>query len=377
MSAFTDKRVEVQATLASFERMIQDLLAEAGRMLVESGHLPAEEPYSSLLEADRRQIERIGTLRSTHERIVAIGERLAEIAKARAELEHRGRELGAELEPHYRTIGENAFRVFRDNPLIDQEYADIFTPVLDAAEEIKQSRSELARAEAELSEKPFLEKMVLRGRIIVLRNRLSLRESALERLYKDAGRQIAGTDFITTIGDPGLDEAAAPFLDLMDESRRIEQEMAVLDEERASLRSELSGLGVERRPAARISELDHEIEQAESTRRESLIQIATAVAGSDLAQEVGGEAADRFEEIAQARRREEAARDRLARIDAALEAERLSGDRDQVDASMKRKRDQIESITGDINELERKKADLARRIEAAEARRGPVEDLLA
>ena len=376
MSVFTEKRSEVQAELTTLSRNIQDLLAEAGAHIVRSPSLPDEEPHATLTARDAELAARLAELRSTHDRIVAIGDRMGEIGRQRAELERRRKEIGDQLEPHYRTIGENAFRVFRDNPLVDQEYADIFTPVLDAHEELKRAREELDRAESELAEKPFLEKMVLRGRIIVLRNRLTVRESQLERLYRDAGRQIAGTDFITTIGDPGLDEAAAPFLDLMEETRSLDQEIASLDDERESLERELSGLGVERRPGSRIGELDREIEEVEKERQTLLAEIATAVKGSDLVETLEDEVRTALEEVSQTESKLEATQKRLERLDAAIEAERLSGDIDQLDQSIARKRGQIATLTDEIEELEQRKAAIRTRVDEAERTRGPVEDLL-
>ena len=376
MSAFTQKRTEIQAELTSLSRNLQGLLADAGARIARSESLPDEEPYTTLTARDAELAARLQDVRSTRERIVAIGDRMGEVGRQRDELERRRKEIGSQLEPHYQTIGENAFRVFRDNPLVDQEYADIFTPVLDAHEELKQARDELSRAEGELAEKSFLEKMVLRGRIIVLRNRLTARESQLERLYRDAGRQIAGTDFITTIGDPGLDEAAAPFLELMDESHRLDEEIAALDEERASLQGELSALGVERRPASRIGELDNQIEQVEQQRRESLSEIATAVKGSELGETLGDETRAALEEVSRTESQLESTRDRLERLDAAIEAERLHGDMDQLDQSIARKRAQIAALTDEIEKLEQKKAGVRTRVEEAERARGPVDDLL-
>lgn len=376
MSAFTEKRTKTQAELTAVSRTLQDHLVEAGARIVRSESLPNEEPYATLTARDAELAARLQELRSAHDRIVAIGDRLGELGRQRDELEKRRKEIAGQLEPHYRTIGENAFRVFRDNPLVDQEYADIFTPVLDAHEELKQAREELSRAEAELAEKAFLEKMVLRGRIIVLRNRLTVRESQLERLYRDAGRQIAGTEFITTIGDPGLDEAAAPFLDLMDESRRLDQEMASLDAERESLQEELSGLGVERRPGSRIGELDRQIEEAEQERRQSLAEIATAVKGSDLAESLDEEVRAALEKVSQIESELDSTRQRLERLDAAIEAERLNGEIDQLDQSIARKRAQIATLTEEIEELEKKKAATRTRVGEAERTRGSVEELL-
>lgn len=376
MSAFTDKRAEVEARLTTLEQEVHRRLAEAGATLVDAGILPQEEPYATAVERERALDERVRTLESTRERIVAIGERLAEIASAREEREKRRRAIAAEIEPHYATIGENAFRVFRDNPLVDQEYADIFTPVLDAHEEIRQLHGELARAEKEVAEKPFLEKMVLRGRMIVLRNRVAMKDNQRERLLKDAGRQIAATDFITTIGDPGLDEAAAPFLELHDELRQVDQELASIDEERAALDRELEKLGVERKPATRIGEIDAEIRELTGERDEVRVTIATAAKGSELVEKLGAGDRETFEAIERSQSERDAARATLERIEAAIRVEKLQHEHDRVAGQIDRKQKQIASLSSEIEGLQQEKSRIEAETAELEAQRGPVADLI-
>lgn len=376
MSAFTDRRAEVETRLTTLEQEVHRRLAEAGARLVAAGVLPQEEPYATSAERERSLGERVEELESTRERIVAIGERLAEIVSAREEREKRRRSIASEIEPHYATIGENAFRVFRDNPLVDQEYADIFTPVLDAHEEIKQLHGELARAEKEVAEKPFLEKMVLRGRMIVLRNRVAMKDNQRERLLKDAGRQIAATDFITTIGDPGLDEAAAPFLELHDEFRRVDQELASLDEERAALDRELEKLDVQRKPASRIGELDAELRELARQRDEARAAIATAAKGSEVVDRLEAEDRDAFDAIERSESERDAARVKLERLEAAIRVEKLQHEHDRVEGQIDRKQKQIAALSSEIEELQREKSRIEGETAELEAKRGPVQELL-
>ncbi len=386
MSAYTDKRDEIKSELSFLDERLRAQLAAAGQAIVESDTTPHEAShdeashdeasYASLIASDAQIQSRLKELQKMRDRIVEIGNRLTEIKQADDELEKRRKELGAELEPHYEAIGENAFRVYRNNPLVDQEYADIFTPVQEAHEEIKQTRAELDQAESELENRPFLEKMVVRGRIIVLRNRLSLRENQIARLYRDAGRQIAATDFITTIGDPELERAAAPFLEKTEETHRLEDESASLREEREALEGELRTLGVERRPAARLSDIDSLIQTAESERKESLIAVANAVREAMPDADLGDEVRAELESVAAIERDREDARERLERVEAAIQAERLLGEKSQLETTIGRKRSQIEKLQADIEGLEREKAGLESMITAAEQRRGAEADLL-
>jgi hypothetical protein len=375
MSAFSEKRQEAHAELSTLNQRVRAQLAAAGQSAVESGTVPADEPFASLLAHDAEIVSRLRELRATRGRIASAGERLADIKTKTDRLDARRKEISSELEPHYQTIGENAFRVFHDNPLVDQEYADIFTPVLEAHEEIKLTRSEIERGEADLVEKPFLEKMVVRGRIIVLRNRLSLRESQITRLYREAGRQITATDFITTIGDPGLEAAAAPFLGLTDEWRRIDDELRAYEKERESLHRELMTLGVERRAAGRIAEIDEAINAAESTRKDSLTAIATAARESGRTDELGEEFKERLEAVAATEARRSEVEERVERLEAAIQVERMHAEIELIDSTIARKRSQIEKLTEDIAGLERDKESLAGMAVEAEARRGPVDDL--
>ncbi len=375
MSAFTDKREEIRSELSFLEERLRAQLAAAGQAIVESDRVVADAPPDPLIASDAQLGARLKELHDIRDRVVEIGSRLTEIKQAGDELDKRRKELGAQLEPHYQAIGENAFRVYRSNPLVDQEYADIFTPVQEAHEEIRQTKGELEQAESELEDKPFLEKMVVRGRIIVLRNRLSLRESQIARIYRDAGKQIAATDFITTIGDPELEKAAAPFLEMMDESHRLEDETAALEVERESLQDELKTLGVERRAATRLSEIDDLIQAAEAERKESLIAIANAVRETSDA-DFGDEARVELETVGAIERDRHEARERLERVEAAIQIERMRGEADHVETTIGRKRSQIEKLQADIDELERQKASLEGMIAEAEKRRGPQDDLL-
>ncbi len=376
MSAFTEKRAEVQADLSSLAKKLEQQLAEAGAALLESGILPNEEPYATLISEEEQASARMHEMQAKRERIVAIGERLTEIESKIDELQKRRNEISGELAPHYQTIGENAFRVYRDNPLIDQEYADIFTPVLNAAEEIRGTRSELEQAESEVAEKPFLEKMVLRGRIIVLRNRLALRENQIERLHREAGRQISATDFITTIGDPGLDEAAEPFLDLMTELQRLEREIADLEDERTSLSDELSSLGVERRPATRLSELNEQMAGARARQERFQAELATAAKGSNLLEAAGDDVRGKLEAVEGIEKEQKKARRKLESLDAAIRVEQLSQEIDKLDSTADRKRAQVKTLTEEIEALENEKAGLESQVAEAAKARGPVDKLL-
>ena len=68
--------------------------------------------------------------------------------------------------------------------------------------------------------------------------------------------------------------------------------------------------------------------------------------------------------------------EKLDRLDAAIRAERVAGDVDQLDTSIARKQSQIEALTRDINGLEEQKDELQGQLREAEEKRGPVEDLL-
>src|SRR6056297_2410004 len=108
MSAFTDKRAEVQSELSSLSEELEQQLAETGAALLDSGVLPGEEPYSTLVSEEEQATARILEMQEKRERIVAIGERLAEIESIFFDLQKPAYEISSELAPHYQTIGENA-----------------------------------------------------------------------------------------------------------------------------------------------------------------------------------------------------------------------------------------------------------------------------
>ena len=372
MSAFAQSKTRIEERLARESGELKELLTEIGKHLVDAQRLPDDEPFADLLSQQGSAQATISELEATRDRIVSITQRTDEIQRTLADIGQRRKAIDSDLEPQYREIGAQAFRVFRDNPLIDQEYADIFTPLLESHEEARRLERELEAAQAELADKNFLEKMVTRGRVVVLRNRIAIKEGQQRRMHTDAGRQIAGTDFVRTIGDPSLDEAAAPFLELMEESKRLAADARVLEDERAALAAELETLGVDRRADSRLADLRKAISDGERTRNEVLVQIAEEARRSELdAKELAasGEALSALDQAITADA------DLVRRLEKAIEAERVRGDIDQLDTQIERKKQQIATLEADIGQLDERRADLASKETKLKKQRGPVKDL--
>jgi chromosome segregation ATPase len=375
MSGYARAKTGVEERLARATNERRTLLAGIGRRLLETGTKSNDAAIVEALQRESESRSRLEEIERTRDRIAAIGDRVANIQKQQTALSERQKQIDAELEPQYRTIGEEAFRVFRDNPLIDQEYADIFTPLLELSEELRQLGREIEAAEAESANKAFLEKMVVRGRLIVLKNRLAIKEGQNRRLRTEAGRQIAATDFIRTIGDPALDGAAEPFLELMEESGRITGEIAALEDERAALVDELATLGVERRPETRLAELARAADSARLENENALVTVAEAHrAGAGDTQETG--LADEMETLSKLEATIAADRQLVHRLAKAMEVDKVRSEIDQIEAQIARKKQQLENINADIGSLEGRRDGLVATETELKGERGDLDELL-
>ncbi len=372
MNTFAQTKVKIGDRLGKTIGKRKTLLIDMGRALIEEGALPEKDPFPALVSEEGAAATAIAEIEGQRDRISSIVARLDGIKQTQNDMGQRQKAIDSELEPKYREIGTEAFRVFRDNPLIDQEYAEIFRALLESHEETRNLERDLQTANAELADKNFLEKVVVRGRVIVLRNRLAIKEGQQRRMYTDAGRQIAGTDFVRTIGDPALDEAAAPFLELIEESKRLVAESGVLEDERKSLASELTTLGVERKADHRLAELNKELREAEAKHHDALMALARSAREAKLDSE---SIASRSEDLNDVEAEIERDQVLIERLEKAIEAGRVQADIDQLTAQIERKRQQIASIEADIERLEKRRNDLSETEKQLEAERGSLDDL--
>ena len=370
MSDFRKLRSNAEQTRAELEAELHRLRSAAGEALLETHPDTVE---STLYDREAELTEHIRATAATRERAVQLRDRIAELSARRDDAEAEYKRLTHDLEPLYAPVGSRAFVIYRDNPLVDQEYAEIFTPLVAVLEQVRESRREVESLEAELEDKPFIEKVIVRGRLALARNRLATHEGRLQKLEVGAGKQILATDFVAAIGDPSLDAAAAPYNERIDSIERIERELSSLADEIESLRGKLRDI-CDGKPAGQcIASLEDELDAITRNRQEVLALIAEATETGADDDAIAAMPAAARDAVNACRAISERIADHgglIERLDAAIRVERLDQEIRALSDSIDRKQLQIDALTGDIAELdERRRASQSEKA-AAEAVRG-------
>ncbi|MFP4377694.1 MAG: hypothetical protein ACLFP4_11680 [Spirochaetales bacterium] len=355
---------ELQQLRTSTERTIDELQKEraeraaaVAEAALQQHDVPSGEPFEQLLRKESEFADRLRNLVSRKEQAQAILGRVSELEEQKKELDGEHKALMRNLEPLFRPIGENAFRVYRENPLVDQEYAEVFAPLVEQYELIKSSEREVGRLEKEEESKPFLERVVIRGRLALARNRLTSRKAQLERLFGKAGRQIVNTEFVTSIGDPSLDEVTSPFLDRIETRQRVEHDLQIVEDELTTLSKEYAELCEGYRAKGCVAELDEAISSEMDQRQQVLAKIGSAMAASESAS-LSGEAGTQLEALRVIEKQVGEKQAFLERVRAAIEVERLDAELDANQKSIERKQSQIKELEISIEDLKKTKSKL-------------------
>jgi chromosome segregation ATPase len=365
-----DLRDEIAATKAS----LTALRAECGEHALALG-LPSSKPFSTLRSEHDKIVRQQSALVEQRDRIKAISERFTALNEERQTLERARRELTNDLTPLYQQVGEAAYSVYRDNPLIDEECAAIFAPAGQRYQIIKDLSSEIAQLEKELENKPFLDKMVTRGRIALLKNRMSSNNSSLAAIYRTAGRRIVETDFVCAIGDPSLTAAMEPFRELTAQVHRANEHVAALESEREALSQELDSLSALNRIRRRMKELSEEERLLAERQLDVRARVCEELENLPETEVTIDLPAEKYAAVGTTRTRLEELAKLEARLVAALEVERITEQIDTAEKDIKRREEQISTLQAEIESLDKERASLKRSLTAQRKKRGPLSEL--
>jgi len=371
-----EKRAEsLRERQNSLRTELHRVLAEAGAHLLKKPAKAESEHLTAIREPDQQVSEQMIALEAKRKRITEIEEKLQSVKTRTSELQSEIRGLSEDMNPIYEEIGTIAFDVYRGNPLVDQEYADIFSPLVEINSEISGIDAAIAEQQALLEAKPFLEKMVIRGRIALLKNRRVTREGAFRRLVRSAGHDIMGTSFVEEIGDPTLTRAAEPYLERVAATREREEEIESLAEMRRSWQEQLEKATEGKRPGKQIDELNEDLDiltQTQTSIRAELAQAVRSVPDAEIpakAKELLAAADSIDSRLSEITRM-------VSRVQAALDAERIEGDLKELARQVAQKESRQAELKKEITELKSEIKDAEQRLADATATRGSVEELL-
>ena len=218
-----------EKTLLDTER----LLKEIGSCTVELPRekLPAEglpEEITSLIDQYRTIRDSMESASASIERMMNIDTRQSVIKQTMKNLQSERDDLGRGLAGVYEQIGAVAFRLFRESPLLDSGYSSAFEGLARHQDEIRgieTKKRELDRGDDSDEKRPILERIRARGKDLLLRKKLSVRENRLPRLLQAAGEQLAQSDFIDRMDNVELNRVAEPLRSVQRRWSEIDQEL--------------------------------------------------------------------------------------------------------------------------------------------------------
>jgi len=351
------------------------VLADAGSHLLLKPVKAADASLGPIREKEREVSDQVRAVEASRARIGQIEDQLLVTKERSTEIQTEIRRLSENVDPIYQEIGRIAFDLYRGNPLVDQEYANIFSPLVEVNSELSGIDAALVDQQAILEAKPFLEKMVIRGKIALLKNRRVTREGSLRRLIRGAGKEIMETAFVDEIGDPKLTAAAEPYRERLKIARERENDFASINEERSALNEELEKLGATKRPGRKRGELEDDLLTLTKARNAIRVELAQAARKTPSA-ELPPKCRTLFAKAAKIERRLEELAVMSDRVQAAVDVERLEEDADKLDAEIRRKEVRQTELKKETAALKREKKDADSRLAERREARGPEEELL-
>ena len=178
----------------------------------------------------------------------------------------------------YARIGEVAFRLFREHPLLDATYTDAFEQLAryhDELRRLEQSAEHTAVPEGSRG-RGILDRIANRGRDVLVRNRLAAKRAQLPRLLEDAGARLAQGAFIDQVDDTDLNDAAVPVRTQREKQREIDARLGEIEDRQAVLDQQLSVL-IGTTPLQRARKaIEQEINTAKARANDLLLEIGRA-----------------------------------------------------------------------------------------------------
>lgn len=250
----------------------------------------------AIVTADRTSwpesvVTRIREYQKLHETIAtqaAASEQAATIAEEQQALETEARELRSALKQSERDaqrsharIGEVAFRLFREHPLVDASYTDAFEQLARYHDELRRLEQDAEHAAPPDGDRGrgILDRIATRGRDVLVRNRLATKRAQLPRLLEEAGSRLAQGDFIDQIDDADLNDAAVPVRTYRDKKLETDTRLRGIEDRKTKLEQQLTAL-IGTKPLQRARKaIEQEINDAKAQANDLLLDIGRAAEG--------------------------------------------------------------------------------------------------
>ncbi|MFP4644902.1 MAG: hypothetical protein ACLFM0_11150 [Spirochaetales bacterium] len=363
---------EARERITNHENAVSQKFQSIGRRLYENPPASLPEDCQQKLNSLREVDDTIQGYDSLVERIQAIDQRRQEIREQREANDEEIRSLLKDSSAYYESIGEAAYEYFRRNQENASGYEHIFEALSTVHDELSRIAGEINTAEQELAGKSFFDKVVVRGRLALLRTRQANKEGSIPKHHYRIGERIVETGFAEHAESSDLNQALEPYRLNQRRLEEIRAQQAALDDEDQKLQTELEEAGVTRKSGRRVREIESLRSESQKRRTELLEELGKSAFDSDEVLDRGDADRTSINELREAIAFEY---ERIERLQAALEADRLDRNIEQLTQDIEQKNRTISDLKKEITAMKKQKTELSSQRDAALQRRGDVEDL--
>jgi len=286
------------------------------------------------------------------------------------------KQLQKEAAGLYEDIGKAAFAVYKENPFIDQTFVDIFSDLVRNQEDLAEIENDLARFESELAEKSFLDKMVAKGKVALLRNRKAAKENNVPRLMRKAGEEVCNTNFVHVVDNEELTKSVEPYTELNEKIEKVEKRITAISSDQEELAGELEQMCGSKKPGRRISELEQAIESHHDSLAVTYAELGrTFVSQLKKDAEIPADIQPIVEKNKKLDRENSNKSRHIDRLNAAIQVQRLTRDISDMQGRIESLEEQIQHSQSRIAELRDMIDQADREKKQLEKTRGAVEKL--
>jgi hypothetical protein len=368
-----DERIrEVTGVLSDTEDEIQRLTKTLGTRVVKLKKAQQPDGTESLLQEHKALTAQIDAAGDAIETLTTIDARQHEIQLEMKELRNEYEQLDKGLDPVFEQIGSVAFRLFKEHPLVDASYSNAFAGLAKYYDTVRSLESELEQigAGGESANRSVVEKIGLRGREFLLRNRKAIKDNQLPRLLTDAGRTLSDSDFIEKMDDDELNQASEPLRAVRRRQSEIESSVETLRTESGELVDRFNNVAGGRKLSSARKQRESEIEDARVRLNEVLVALGTIAHEANIP-----ELSEEIEQLSEATSRAAHFRSMIARLEAGKEMIRVQKEIDARIARREKAVGQIRELEAHIAELEREQKELSAELAQYRKERGDEEQL--
>jgi polyhydroxyalkanoate synthesis regulator phasin/uncharacterized protein YukE len=229
MGDYQEQIATVSKERQKLEEALTGLLRTIGEFAYANAASLSVDPEDPALAAVRDAEEQLSGIEGRLSQLAAIERRQAGLKQEIANARSRVQAIEEEMGPLYQEIGRSAFSVYQDNPFIDPAYAELFQELQREVAALEEVEQELGEEERDIEEKPFLDRMLARGKVTWLKTRKQSREHSLEKHFRKVGKKIVETDFADVVEDPGLNAATRPYENQRQRIETLKEQVRTLE----------------------------------------------------------------------------------------------------------------------------------------------------